>query len=295
MKNILVALVLVSVILGGCTQQPVDDAINDGTDGSMDDSTEDDSMGDSAMDNSMDDSIEGDAMEEMTPSVSVSAQEAGSGTVTIEEVIASENGWIVIHADSGESTPGMVIGQARVSEGTNSNVVVEIDPASATPMLFAMLHLDTGVEGEYEFPDADGPVPYNDKVVTTAFEATDIEAAPQEEQPAPREEPEGESQSDAATQEFYIESNDTGFYDGSGEKITSITVNSGEPAKITFFIRRQGTYYGGMTIRGPDFDSGKLDKEEEYLVEFTAQEDFEIKSYWPLTNNLKATLEVIVE
>lgn len=94
--------------------------------------------------------------------------------------------------------------------------------------------------------------------------------------------------------EFYFLSDDSGFYLENGTEITEINVAKGQNVKITFFIKKQGTYYGGMTIRGSEFDSGKLEKEETYEIEFTAEESFEIKSYWPQTNKLKATLDVTV-
>ena len=40
----------------------------------------------------------------------------------------------------------------------NSNVVVEIDAEAATPILHAMLHVDEGEVGTYEFPGPDVPV-----------------------------------------------------------------------------------------------------------------------------------------
>lgn len=109
-------------------------------------------------------------MSDMTPSVSVSDQET-SGKVVIEEVVAAESGWIVIHTES-DGAPGPVIGFAQVSEGTNSNVEVEIDLGAATENLFAMLHVDAGTAGTYEFPGDDGPVRVDDAVVMMPFRIT---------------------------------------------------------------------------------------------------------------------------
>ncbi|MGM0365015.1 MAG: LPXTG cell wall anchor domain-containing protein [Actinomycetota bacterium] len=93
-----------------------------------------------------------------TPEVTVEDQTIGEDNmVTVSEVISPTQGWIVIHQEVDDS-PGPVIGQAMVESGTNTNVMVEIDPAMVTDTLFAMLHEDTGVTGEYEFPDADPPV-----------------------------------------------------------------------------------------------------------------------------------------
>lgn len=110
-------------------------------------------------------------MEEATPSVSVEDQDVIDGTVTIDEVVSSGPGWLVIHAES-ESAPGPVIGHAAVDDGENTDVVVEIDASSATQTLYAMLHTDAGVVGEYEFPGEDTPVQVDGQAVTPPFMVT---------------------------------------------------------------------------------------------------------------------------
>ncbi len=99
-----------------------------------------------------------EAKEEMVPSVTVSDQDASAGTVTIEKVVADQPGWIVIHADQDGGPGPVIIGFAPVGVGNNSNVTVEIDLDQATETLYAMLHLDLGAAGEYEFPGEDAPV-----------------------------------------------------------------------------------------------------------------------------------------
>jgi plastocyanin len=108
---------------------------------------------------------------ELTPSVSVSDQDASGGTVTIAEVVAAEPGWLAIHITK-NGAPGPVIGFAPVSVGANADVQVEIDLAKATGQLFAMLHIDAGYEGDYEFPGADVPVTAADQLVNVPFNAT---------------------------------------------------------------------------------------------------------------------------
>ena len=95
--------------------------------------------------------------------------------------------------------------------------------------------------------------------------------------------------------EFYIEADDSGFYDEGGAKITEISASAGDTVKITFKVRTAGVYYAGLLIQSPEFDSGDLDKGEEYVAEFTAEESHSIKSYWPSTKKLKATLNVNVQ
>ncbi len=96
-------------------------------------------------------------------------------TVTAESVLAEVPGWLVIHADSGEGSPGPVIGQAMVEAGTNIDVAVEVDPAGVTPTVFPMLHVDTGEAGVYEFGEvegADGPVMVDGAVLVFPIDAT---------------------------------------------------------------------------------------------------------------------------
>lgn len=106
-----------------------------------------------------------------TPSVTVSDQDAGDGTVTIDEVVAAEPGWLVIHVTRGGG-PGPVIGQSPVEVGPNANVEVDIDLGQATGQLFAMLHVDHGSVGVYEFPGDDTPASAGDQIVNVPFQAS---------------------------------------------------------------------------------------------------------------------------
>ena len=120
--------------------------------------------------------------QEVNPSVTVSEQPIEDGTVTVDEVVAAGPGWIVIHADDNGS-PGPDIGWTAVEEGTNTDVVVEIEEDQATDTLHAMLHDDLGTEGEYEFPGADVPVQVNGQVVNVTFEILAQETPTPEETP----------------------------------------------------------------------------------------------------------------
>lgn len=110
-----------------------------------------------------------------TSAVTVRDQALGEGSaVTIAQVKAADAGWLVIHA-SDDGAPGPVIGHSAVESGDNENVVVEIDTEAATATLFAMLHVDAGEMGVYEFPGADGPVRVDGNVVVRPFMLTDFE------------------------------------------------------------------------------------------------------------------------
>jgi hypothetical protein len=107
----------------------------------------------------------------VTPMVVVQDQAIDDSRVVILKVMSATPGWIVIHADNA-GRPGPVIGYAAVREGENLNVVVAIDAKRATPVLYAMLHVDAGVIGSYEFPGADLPTMSMGAMVSPAFNAS---------------------------------------------------------------------------------------------------------------------------
>jgi hypothetical protein len=101
------------------------------------------------------------------------ADQIVTDTVMAESVLSEGPGWLVIHADN-NGAPGPVIGFAQVEDGTNVNVMAEVDPAGVTPVLWPMLHVDTGAAGEYEFgtvDGADGPVMVDGSVLVFPINA----------------------------------------------------------------------------------------------------------------------------
>jgi uncharacterized protein YraI len=113
---------------------------------------------------------------QLTPSISVEDQLIGDdNAVTVPSAVATQPGWVVIHRDEG-GAPGAVIGQVAVDAGVNNNVVVPINVDMATNTLFAMLHVDEGQAGVYEFPGADVPVMVDGNVVVRPFEVQPTEA-----------------------------------------------------------------------------------------------------------------------
>ncbi len=112
------------------------------------------------------------AQDMVEPSVIVDGQIVVDDTVRITEVVSNDAGFIVIHSASEDGGFGDVIGHAPVGAGVNYNVVVDIDPTSATDTLFAMLHTDDSVIGTYEFgstDDADNPVIVNEQLIAPTF------------------------------------------------------------------------------------------------------------------------------
>lgn len=111
--------------------------------------------------------------------VVVSDQSSDGSTVVVDSVTAAAPGWIVIHLDN-NGAPGPVIGQSAVEAGDNLAVEVALDPAlDSETALWAMLHVDEGVAGEYEFPGPDVPVQADGAIVMEPFMAS-VEAADDE-------------------------------------------------------------------------------------------------------------------
>lgn len=91
-------------------------------------------------------------------------------------------------------------------------------------------------------------------------------------------------------QSFVIEGDDRGLYPD------SISVKKGASVTITFQVRSQEVYFGGLDFRSDVWGTtGKIKPGQSGTVEFTADQSFEFKSYWPASNKLKATGQVIVE
>lgn len=131
-------------------------------------------------------------VEDEPPHVQVSEQGVVDGRVNIVRAIAPGPAWVVIHADA-DGRPGPVIGHAALEEGENLDVVVEVDVDAVTPLLHAMIHVDEGEVGVYEFPGADMPLTLDDDIVMAMFSA----APPAEPTPAAEEEAEAAASTEA--------------------------------------------------------------------------------------------------
>ncbi|MBE63318.1 MAG: hypothetical protein CMB89_13245 [Flammeovirgaceae bacterium] len=107
------------------------------------------------------------------PTISVENQVVSENMVSIGDVNAAVDGWLVIHADNGEGAPGSVLGQTMVMAGSNSDVMVDLGTATFAggEKLFPMLHIESPADGEYGFPDnGDGPEIFGEDVVVVGFE-----------------------------------------------------------------------------------------------------------------------------
>ena len=124
--------------------------------------------------------------QEETPSVTVRDQPIVDNRITVDEVIAPQDGWAVVHTLDAQGSPiaNQVIGSTQVSAGTNTNVEIELTE-SFTPgdELQVMLHIDEGTVGTLEFPGGpDTPVAVDGEIVASNFTVQDAEAPADEEQ-----------------------------------------------------------------------------------------------------------------
>lgn len=123
------------------------------------------------------------------PAVTASDQQSDGTSVTVDNVVAAVSGWMVIHSDE-NGNPGPVLGQAQVEAGSTDVVVVTLDnPLIGDATLWAMLHVDEGEAGVYEFPGADVPVIANEMIVMAPFAVTIAAPAAEEAEAKPDEAP----------------------------------------------------------------------------------------------------------
>ncbi|MBI2450472.1 MAG: hypothetical protein HYV47_02975 [Candidatus Nealsonbacteria bacterium] len=94
----------------------------------------------------------------------------------------------------------------------------------------------------------------------------------------------------AAVMETKLEADDFGFYPNSAVKAAR-----GSKVRLTFFVRENNVYYGGLEIKSDVFKTGTIKPGSSATVEFAAEKSFEFTSWWPLSNVQKSTGKIIVE
>lgn len=109
-------------------------------------------------------------------SVKGSDQDVSGGTVVTSEVMAAENGWLVIHRTDG-SKPGPVVGHAPLRKGKNTDIAAILtEPVKSGDKLMLMVHGEAGgtKAGIFEYTlgaKEDGPVRVDGKLVMTVITA----------------------------------------------------------------------------------------------------------------------------
>lgn len=100
-------------------------------------------------------------------SLEVADQNFQDNKVVVSRVTLPKQGWLVIHGDvSGQ--PGPILGKVSVKAGESTNVAVTLIVPPKTKKLWAMLHVDEGKLGVYDF-EIDGPLEQDGSVVTKPF------------------------------------------------------------------------------------------------------------------------------
>jgi len=89
----------------------------------------------------------------------VHAQRLNGNTIIIASVSASVPGWVSIHPDASNSPTVDILGYAPVPKGVTTNLAVHLTNVSKlAPLEWAILHVDKGQIGVFEYPGADGLV-----------------------------------------------------------------------------------------------------------------------------------------
>ena len=116
-------------------------------------------------------------------SITTKGLTASGTSVTIPDVKADQNGYLVIHAvKNGKVQAPESIGHAMVKKGDNKDVAVTLDqPLEGGMSYVAMLHKETNDNGKYDFgpgmTKTDTPVMANGKAVTKKFTLKIADAA----------------------------------------------------------------------------------------------------------------------
>jgi hypothetical protein len=92
-----------------------------------------------------------------------------------------------------------------------------------------------------------------------------------------------------ALAEAKVEADDYGFYP------SSLEFTKGAKVKLYLYVRSSNVYYGGLDFRSEKFKTEPIKPGQKTEVEFIADKDFIIESYWPLSSVKKAELKVIVK
>jgi hypothetical protein len=89
------------------------------------------------------------------PDLTVPDQSVTDGIVTVDEVTVASPSWVVIHPDDNGNLHPNGIGRIALDAGQHQNIEISIDLERATRVLYAEIHDDLGIPGQFEL--LDGP------------------------------------------------------------------------------------------------------------------------------------------
>jgi hypothetical protein len=87
------------------------------------------------------------------PDLTVLDQSVTDGMVTVDEVTVASPSWVVIHPDDNGNLHPNGIGRVALDAGQHQNIEVSIDLERATRVLYAEIHDDLGIPGQFELLD----------------------------------------------------------------------------------------------------------------------------------------------
>lgn len=88
------------------------------------------------------------------------ANNFNDGTLTVKEVFVSHwPAWVVVY-ENVNGQPGKIVGLRHLESDKAFNFEIQIPEKNPGDRVTVMIHRDTGVEGEFDFPEADAP--FND-------------------------------------------------------------------------------------------------------------------------------------
>lgn len=99
--------------------------------------------------------------------ITVKDQAITTGSIMVNLVDAVKPGWVAIFTDN-NGKAGTLLGYTAIPAGKSNDVKVTIDATKATDKMIAMLLVDGGTIGKFEYPDKDAPV-MNASVNTTVM------------------------------------------------------------------------------------------------------------------------------
>lgn len=112
-----------------------------------------------------------------TPMVMASDQSVENGVVSADQIVATENGWLVVHRTDADMAPGPVVGHAPIRKGeTNDVAAILTEDVAAGDMLMLMVHSEAGgmSTGIFEYTlgaKEDGPVRVDGELVMSVITA----------------------------------------------------------------------------------------------------------------------------
>ncbi|QIE42485.1 hypothetical protein G5B39_11415 [Rhodobacteraceae bacterium SC52] len=113
----------------------------------------------------------------MAPMVEANDQSVANGVVSAEQIVANENGWLVVHRTDADMKPGPVVGHAPIRAGETADVAAILtETVEPGEMLMLMVHSEAGgmQTGIFEYTlgaKEDGPIRMDGNLVMDVITA----------------------------------------------------------------------------------------------------------------------------